>query len=67
MREEWLFVTGMVAFLAVLVSGLTWATAVQCHSQATAMRVPVSWGLWQGCMITVRGQTIPIKSYRVIY
>lgn len=63
-----------LAFIIVaggcLVGGLLYGAyvidRVTCRSQAEAMNVPSSFGLFQRCMIVVDGKTIPLEAYKVI-
>lgn len=53
-------------FIAVLFGLAFWADSASCSATASAMKVPHSYSVATGCMITVGGKTIPLWSYRVV-
>lgn len=61
---------GIICFVVgvgtLCVVGLNVVSRVGCEAQAEAMHVKWSYGLNQGCMIAIDGQTIPLDAYKLL-
>jgi len=51
---------------AVLFGIMTWAQSASCYATAAAMNVPANYSIWTDCMVTIKGQTIPLSAYKVV-
>jgi hypothetical protein len=66
MKEIGAVIAVTLMFLAFIVWGCAQLDKTSCASRAQSMGFPYSWGMLQQCMIHVRGQWIPIESYKVL-
>ena len=67
MKETMLAIAFVIAFVTVVMVGALWLDSSSCNSKTTAMKVAWhEWGPLEGCMIQVRGQRIPLQSYKVL-
>lgn len=60
------FLLIVVAPIGALLGIMFWTQSVSCYATAEAMHVPASYSIWTDCMVTVKGQTIPLSSYKVV-
>jgi len=64
------FILAMLIFVGgpiMAIVGLMWLTnGVSCHATGAAMHVPASYSIWTDCMVTIKGQTIPLSAYKVV-
>lgn len=52
--------------LAVLFCLVMWGNSASCASIGTKMGVQYRWAIMTNCMVRVRGQWVPLDSYRVL-
>lgn len=69
MSEEWKVVGAIVAIMmasvAAVVGLFLWLTSWECASKSAAMNLPHTWGAMQGCIVTYKGEKVPIGAVGV--
>lgn len=56
----------VIAFIILLTAPVVYFEKTKCKVKAEKMGFECDWGFVQDCMIKVKGNWIPMKSYKVI-
>jgi len=64
-REVIVLVAMFLVVTSLLVGFANFMSQATCNSRATAMNLKHSWGPLQGCLVTYKGEIIPIEAIGV--
>lgn len=62
---DFIVALGAITLLAAIGLGGVALTNAQCQSKARALGIPATWGPLQGCIVTYKGEKIPIEGIGV--